>query len=110
MNAEILKLIKAIVDNEEVFRNVIRDMKNRDVVVPKNLNPESKLEEIMDEYCSTNIMRGKFTINSFNVYKNEVTISFADLLPLSGRGATLVYKLNQDKSVEYKGNPISFMS
>jgi len=108
-------------ENEEIFRNVLRDLrKNRakrpmGEYIPKNLKTELSLNEIFDKYSKrshelTNIISimGGFAITNFTrPNKSKATIEFQDIAPLSGGGAELEYLIKKDKSVKYK-KPVPF--
>ena len=95
-------------DNEEVFRNILRDMKlNREkrpmgAYIPKDLDAELTLDLLFKQYLEGQRM-GKFTILNFS-RPDEVTamLTFQDVAPLSGGGAELEYLVKQDSSVEFK--------
>ena len=94
-------------ENEGVFRNILRDLRNNrekrpaGAYVPKDLETEAALDIIFTKY-STGNRTGIFTITDFTrPDKNKATISFQDLAPFSGRAAELEYKVNEDNSVEY---------
>ncbi|MFH1331757.1 MAG: hypothetical protein ABIH63_00540 [archaeon] len=95
-------------ENEEVFRNILRDLRNkraerpRGIYVPKNLETEIALDEIFKKYSQGN-RYGIFTITDFSrPKKNKATIAFEDIASLSGGGAELEYLVKGDNSVQYK--------
>lgn len=95
-------------DYEEVFRNILRDMKsNREkrpmgAYIPKDLDTELPLDLFFNQYSEGQRM-GRFTILNFS-RPDEVTamLTFQDVAPLSGGGAELEYLVKQDSSVEFK--------
>ena len=94
-------------ENEEVFRNVLRDLRNnRDqrpggIYVPEDLETEASLDNIFQKYSMGDRMY-KFTIVEFSKpEKTRATINFKDIAPLSGGGAKLEYSVNEDNSVQY---------
>ncbi len=100
-------------ENEDVFRAVLRDIKKRKGIVPKELDPEAKLDDILSTYSSEGERLGMFTILDFRVGppyedefealgQDEATITFQNLVSLSGRGATLVYDVNPEYPVDLK--------
>ena|SRR3989344_436402 len=102
--------------NEEVFRNVLRDLKtNRDkrpmgCYIPENLESELSLDEIFRMYSEGNRI-GQFTITTFARLSRDVaTIGFRDVAPLSGCGAELEYLVKEDNSVEYRRPVLTMMS
>lgn len=103
-------------NNEEVFRNVLRDMKlNRDkrpmgAYIPHDLETELPLDQIFIQYSEGQRM-GKFTLLNFS-RPNEVTamLTFQDVALLSGGGAELEYLVKQDSSVEFKKSGSVWMS
>jgi hypothetical protein len=98
--------------HESVFRNVLRDLvANRakrpgGMFVPKDLDPEAPLATLYEKY-STGDRQGIFSISGFTVVGEVSTISFEDVAPLSGGGASLTYCI-KGESVEYQG-PLYFM-
>ncbi|MFA5953280.1 MAG: hypothetical protein WC812_01680 [Candidatus Pacearchaeota archaeon] len=98
-------------ENEEVFRNVLRDLRARKVMyVPRNLETEANLDEIFQRYSEGQRM-GKFTITSFSrPERTRATIGFCDVAPLSGGGAELEYLVNDDNSVKYDKPGFTMMS
>ena len=101
-------------DNEPVFRNILRDLRdNREkrpmgFYIPKDLESEADLKEIFERY-SEGQRSGIFTIDDFTMPdRNSATISFKDIAPLSGGGAELEYLVRENGSVKYK-RPISTM-
>ncbi len=103
-------------ENEAVFRNVLRDLRenraNRPMghLIPGELNPEVTLDEIFQKW-SEGVRHGIFTITTFTRPEKDVaTIGFQDIATLSGRGATLEYLVKEDNSVEYKGPTLTMMS
>lgn len=101
-------------DNEGVFRNILRDMKdNREqrpmgFYVPKDLETEAELETIFGKYSSGDRF-GIFTITDFIIEDDVATIEFEDLAVLSGGGAELRYSVNGD-AVKYLGSGFVMMS
>ena len=103
-------------DNEEVFRNILRDMKSKrsrrpmGAYIPKDLDTELPLDLIFKQYSEGQRM-GKFTILNFSM-PDEVTamLAFEDVAPLSGVGAELEYIVKQNSSVEFKKNRSVWMS
>lgn len=103
-------------ENEEVFRNVLRDLKgNRGIrpmgmYIPQDLDTEASLDEIFGKY-SRGERSGRFRITSFSrPEKSKATIGFDDVVPLSGGGAELEYLVNEDKSVKYEKPVFVMMS
>jgi len=99
-------------ENEEVFRNILRDLKEnreRRPFIPGDLDTESNLDEIFQKYSEGN-RYGIFTITNFTRPKRRsATISFNDSAMLSGGGATLEYRVERDNSVRYKKLESLFM-
>ncbi|MBN2454513.1 hypothetical protein JXB11_03125 [Candidatus Woesearchaeota archaeon] len=103
-------------ENEEVFRNVLRDLRDNrgkrpmGMYVPEDLETEASLDEIFQKYSEGQRM-GRFTIDSFSrPEKTRATISFRDVAPLSGRGAELEYLVNDDNSIKYDKPGFTMMS
>jgi len=107
-------------ENEDVFRAVLRDVKGRVDIVPKKLDPEAEVDDILETY-SEGERYGMFTITDFRVGQSfedefetlgqdEVMIRYQDIAFLSGHGATLIYKVNPDSSVEFKREEGRIMS
>ncbi len=95
-------------ENEEVFRNVLRDLKNNRSkrpmgrYIPKDLETEIKLDKIFQRY-SQGVRDGRFTIINFaRPNKTKATIEFQDIAVLSGGGAELEYLVKENNSVKYK--------
>ena len=107
---------RRIRQNEAVFRNILRDMKaNRNkraggLYVPRDLETEAGLDEIVGKYLGTP-MRSRFTITNFRMpAPDSAILTFDDIAPLSGGGAELRYKVREDGSVEYTGSGGVIMS
>ena len=104
-------------DNETVFRNVLRDLKNPSgkpnlvaLCVPKELDAESSLDEIFKKY-SEGRRSGIFTILDFQMPdKHTAIIGFEDVAFLSGGGGKLEYTVKADGSVEFKDCLDAYMS
>jgi len=94
-------------ENETVFRNVLRDLRDQRAhrpigcIVPSDLETDATLERIFEKYSNGERTR-KFTIVSFSMPENaKAVIGFKDAAPLSGGGAELEYLVNADGSVIY---------
>ena len=103
-------------ENEPVFRGILRELKkNREqrpggCYVPPDLDTESSLEEIFQKYSEGNRF-GKFTIKDFTrPNKESATIFFQDVAVLSGGGAELEYRVNENNSVEFRQARMAFQS
>jgi len=108
-------------ENEEVFRNVLRDLRENRIkrplgeYVPEDLETDLSLDEIFAKYSKrspklANIvsLMGGFTITNFTrPNKSKATIRFQNIAPLSGGGAELEYLVKKDDSVQYK-KPVPF--
>ncbi len=103
---ETADFFQTAVANENVFRNILKDLKeNKDCrpmgsSIPDDLDTDSSIAELHKKYSEGN-RRGIFTIFDFSIRNNIVTFGFDNIGPLSGGGAILLYKINQDNSVEY---------
>jgi len=103
------------VENEGVFRNILRDLKlNKSkrpggTYVPNDLDTESSLDEIFKKYSEGNRM-GIFTITGFEIQGTTATIRFEDIAPLSGGGTSLKYIFKENKNVEYLKSEFTIMS
>ncbi|MDP3026392.1 MAG: hypothetical protein Q8N63_01695 [Nanoarchaeota archaeon] len=96
--------------HEQLFRNILGDMKQRCVICPKDFNPDEPIDKIIEKY-STGNRYGRFTICDFAVGPNvgglvelaekEALIDVEDIACLSGHGYSLVYKIQEDKSVKF---------
>ena len=101
-------------DNEMVFRNVLRDLRDNRAqrpmgrYVPEDLETEAELETIFEKY-SSGARYGVFTIINFVVNKGVATIAFEDVACLSGGGASLKYSV-KDSAVEYLEPEYTMMS
>lgn len=103
-------------ENEEVFRNVLTDLrKHREerpmgVYVPGDLETEIELDAIFQKYSEGN-RYGRFTITNFTrPDKTKATIEFQDIATLSGGGAELEYLVKEDNSVQYQKPVFTMMS
>ena len=103
-------------ENEEVFRNVLKDLHDNrgkrpmGIYIPEDLETEASLDEIFQQYSQGQRM-GKFTITSFSrPEKTRATIGFRDVAPLSGGGAELEYLVSDDNSVRYEKSGFVMMS
>ncbi len=100
---------------EEVFRNVLRDIKsNRNTrplgcLVPEDIATEIPLEELYAKY-SAGERYGVFSICDFYIDGNTAHFSFQNTAMLSGSGTTLRYKIKEDNIVEYSSSYATFMS
>ena len=97
--------------HEAVFRNILRDMKQhreeipRGLYIPRDLDSESSVENIVDKY-----LNGRFVIYDFAMPENtKATILFGEEGILSGGGAQLEYFVD-GASVRYLRAPIEFVS
>ena len=95
-------------ENEAVFRNILRDLRDNSAkrpmgdYIPEDLETDLKLDEIFQKY-SEGHRRGVFTIANFAMSnKTKATIAFQDIAVLSGGGAKLEYLIKEDNSVEYQ--------
>ena len=96
--------------HEELFRNVLRDMKQRCEICPEGFNPDEPIDRIFERY-STGDRFGRFTICDFAVGPNseglvelteqEALIDVEDIARMSGYGYSLVYEVQKDKSVKF---------
>ena len=103
-------------ENEAVFRNMLKDLRdNREnrpmgIYVPKDLETEAELDGLFEKY-SEGHRQGRFTILNFKKpTEDSASISFEDVAILSGGGAELEYKVNEDNSVEYQKMISNWMS
>jgi hypothetical protein len=103
-------------ENEAVFRNVLRDLRDHREerpmgrYVPEDLETEASIDEIFRRY-SGGQRTGIFTIADFTrPEKTRATIGFGDIDTLSGGGAELLYLVREDDSVEYKEPLFTAMS
>lgn len=116
------KYIQTAVQNEKVFRNILRDLRdNREKrpmgqYISEYLDPEMDFFNFLVTYSMGN-RYGSFTICNFTIQKKDIlrdekdiaTIAFStEKYPLSGGGAILEYLVNTDKSVCYKREIDSF--
>ena len=103
-------------ENEEVFRNVLKDLHDNrgkrpmGIYIPEDLETEASLDKIFQMYSEGQRI-GRFTITSFSrPEKTRATIGFKDVAPLSGGGAELEYLVNDDNSVKYEKPGFTMMS
>jgi|SRR3989344_7950986 len=102
-------------ENEEVFRNILNDMKlhreNRPLgfYIPVDLDVDLPIDDLFLKYSEGQRMR-KFTILNFTRLGDIATLSFQDVAPLSGGGTELEYLVKPDNSVEFKKNGSVWMS
>ncbi len=109
---------------EVIFHNILADIKTRvgiDPAVPKAFDPTKPIDEILAAYAPTNpaLRRGRFTIidfrvgpyeGFFNLGKDEAAIGIQDIALMSGSGSLHKYGVQQDLSVQYKGEITRWMS
>ncbi|MBW2996688.1 hypothetical protein KY332_05320 [Candidatus Woesearchaeota archaeon] len=103
-------------ENEVVFKNVLRDLRDNraerpmGMYVPEDLETETELDEIFQKYSEGN-RHGRFTICDFErPQPDSAILSFKNVAILSGGGAELEYLVKEDNSVEYKGHGMTFRS
>ena len=98
--------------NEAVFRNVLRDLRDKQrPLVPKNLETEAPLEEILQKY-SHDAGFG-FSITDFSMgwwLGRKAAIDYQNVVPFSGGGIKLKYSVKKDSSVRYKKTITQFRS
>jgi len=108
--------------NEDIFREILRDIKKGVGIVPKDFDPEEDLDKILKKYSllDQSERHGRFTIFDFRIgpyeypsYESlssliselsisEAMIGFEDVAFLSGSGALLKYAIQEDRSVKFK--------
>ena len=103
-------------ENEEVFKAVLVDMKNnrqsREMgeLIPEDLEIDVSAEQLFARY-SGGVRHGLFTILNFQMPDEKTAvISFQDSSSLSGGGTELIYEVQEDGTVIYKGPGMSWMS
>src|SRR4030042_6113127 len=103
-------------ENEDVFRNILRDLRDHRTkrpmgsYVPKDLETEANIDEIFHKY-SEGERTGRFTITDFTrPDKTNATIGFQDTAFLSGGGTELRYLVKDDDSVQYEEPIFTMMS
>ena len=103
-------------ENEAVFRNVLRDLRDNRTkrpmggYIPEDLDAEATLDAIFQKY-SEGPRHGRFPITTFARPKTDAaTIGFQDIATLLGGGATLEYLVKEDNSVEYQRPTCTMMS
>jgi len=105
-------------ENEMIFRSILKDIKSRVSICPKDLDSDKSLEEIFQKYSQGN-RHGKFTILDFkkgpierleNLTEDEALIDIENVTCLSGNGYSLKYKIKSDNSAEYVGCISNYMS
>lgn len=103
-------------ENEAVFRNVLRDLRDNRMrrpmgaYVPENLETEIGLDEIFKKY-SKGTEYGRFIITDFTrPDKAKAIIGFQDIATLSGGGAKLEYLIKEDNFVQYQKPVFTMMS
>ena len=108
--------LQAARENEEVFRNILRDLRdNREEramghLVPEELETDLPLEELFGMHSSGN-RYGIFTVCDFERPEpNAASLTFENVACMSGGGAELKYAVAEDDSVEYQGHGMVFMS
>ncbi len=97
--------------HEEVFRNVLRDMRQRSPFCPRDFNPDDSIDNIVEKY-STGDRYGKFTITDFAIgptkdrlvelAEREAFIDVQDVACMSGGGHSFVYEIQENDSVRFK--------
>ena len=103
-------------ENEAVFRNVLRDMRDhREEMpnggyIPEDLETEASIDEIFERYSSGD-RRGRFTIADVTrKSESSAAITFMDIALMSGGGAELRYAVKGDDSVEFQEAGATFQS
>lgn len=101
---------------EEVFRNILQDMKdNREQrpmgrLIPENLPIEESIDKLFETF-STDNRYGIFTILDFQMpTSKKAIIIWKNAAPLSGAGATYNYSVREDNSVQFAYLGITFRS
>lgn len=103
------------IENEIIFKNILRDMRNHrelrpmGIFIPHDLDSESSINEIFQKY-STGRRHGKFTICNFIINNGIAILSYRDVAPLSGGGSVYKYKVNDDKTVTFLKPMMTMMS
>lgn len=95
---------------EKLFRNVLKDMRQRSIFCPRDFNPDEPIDKIVEKY-STGNRYGKFTITDFAIgptkeglvelAEREAFIDVEDVACMSGGGHSLVYEFQADDSVKF---------
>ena len=108
--------LKTANENEEIFRNILRDLKDKRIekplgdLIPEDLKTDLPLEELFEMY-SAGKRYGIFTICNFTIpEKNCAILTFENVALMSGGGAELKYLIKEDNSIEYKGRGMLFRS
>lgn len=103
-------------ENEAVFRNILRDMRdNREErpygeYIPPDIETDAPLEQIFEKH-SAGDRTAKFTISDFvRAAEDTAIITWENISSLSGAGAELIYFVRSDNSVEYDEPGITFRS
>lgn len=103
-------------ENEAVFRNVLRDMREHrkerpmGLYIPSDLQTDASIDEIFEMYSSGD-RYGRFTIADFTrKSESSAEISFMDIALMSGGGAELRYAVKEDDSVEFQKAGATFKS
>ena len=111
---EVQSYFNQAMQNEAIFREVLRDLRERRKericgnVIPANLETEAGLDSIFEAY-SDGYRNGKFTIVDFRVTRQGTAeITFQSMEPITGCGAKFEYKLLPKNKVRYYG-PVFFI-
>ena len=105
----------AALSNEEIFRNILHDLKNNresrpmGCHIPEDLDTDSPIDQLFEKY-SQGHRYGIFTITNFTVSGNKAIIGFKNVATLSGGGAILEYSVVDEVNVEYSRSLFSMMS
>ncbi len=97
--------------NENVFRNVLKDLRDNSekrpvgFIIPKDLETEVEFNKLFEKHYERK-RKGMFTITNFIRDKNIAGIVYQN----SGVGAELEYFVNEDNSVTYKESNGIFMN
>lgn len=96
---------------ETLFRNVLRDMRQRSPFCPRDFNPDESIDNLVEKY-STGNRYGKFTITDFSIgptkeglvelAEREALIDVEDVACMSGGGHSFVYEIQENDSVRFK--------
>jgi hypothetical protein len=97
-------------NNEQLFRNILKDLKRSCGICPTDFNSEEPMDELFERYSSGDRYR-KFTICDFVVGPNkgglvkltdrEVLID-VEILFARPLGYSLIYKVLDSDSIEFK--------
>ena len=115
VNTSTKPLIETVQKNEQLFRNILRDAKSREHLIPDYVNPDEPLEKLLEHVPYDTRFRpqsGNFKIYVFSVgpseqlfaddlQNNQALFGYDNTKPLSGGGAIMLYEILKNNGAKY---------